>query len=166
MTTQFEPRRDDAAPTRGGRSTGNSTADQSGDQALHRFVDAQAGSYRSVVAELRAGRKSSHWMWFVFPQIAGLGRSPMAQRYAVDSLAEARAYLDHPVLGPRLVECAQLVLAADAPSAEHIFGGIDAMKLRSSMTLLLRADPDQPVFGAVLDRYFDGKPDAATDRLI
>jgi len=133
---------------------------------LQRFVDAQDGAYRSVVAELRAGRKTGHWMWFVFPQIAGLGRSPTAQRYAIRSLAEARAYLADPTLGPRLVECAGLVLQAKATSAEYIFGGIDAIKLRSSMTLFHRADPDQPVFAAVLERYFDGEPDEATDALL
>src|SRR3982750_1208644 len=98
-----------------------------GSYDLERFVAAQdaGGTYDRAVAELRAGRKTSHWMWFVFPQIAGLGRSPMAQRYAIGSLAEADAYLAHPVLGTRLAECAQLVLDADAPTPEHIFGGID-----------------------------------------
>lgn len=135
---------------------------------LERFVRAQnsGGTYETALAELRRGRKTSHWMWFVFPQIAGLGRSPMAERYAIDSLEEARAYLAHPVLGPRLLECAQAVLDADAPSAEAILGGIDAMKLRSSMTLFLRADPSHRQFQAVLDAYFDGEPDAATDRML
>jgi len=133
---------------------------------LQRFVDAQDGSYRSVVAELRAGRKTSHWMWFVFPQIAGLGRSPMAQRYAIRSLAEARAYLADPTLGPRLVECAGLVLQADAASAESIFGGIDAIKLRSSMTLFHRADPDDPAFPAVLAKWCGGRSDQRTDDLL
>jgi uncharacterized protein (DUF1810 family) len=132
---------------------------------LERFVHAQDENqtYAQAVAELRRGRKTSHWMWFVFPQIAGLGRSPMAQAYAIAGLAEARAYLAHPVLGPRLVECAQIVASHQGSTAEQIFGGIDAMKLRSSMTLFARADPEQPVFTAVLDQYFDG-PDPETEK--
>jgi uncharacterized protein (DUF1810 family) len=102
-------------------------------------------------------------MWFIFPQVQGLGSSAMAARFAIGSLEEARAYLAHRVLGPRLLECAALVLGADAPTAEAIFGGIDARKLRSSMTLFHRAAPDEPVFRDVLDRYFGGTPDAATD---
>jgi uncharacterized protein (DUF1810 family) len=109
-------------------------------------------------------------MWFVFPQIVGLGHSPMAERYAIGSLAEARAYLTHPVLGPRLLECTRAVLdsgkAPAAATAAAIFGGIDAMKLRSSMTLFLRADPSHPQFQAVLDAFFGGAADAATDRLL
>jgi uncharacterized protein (DUF1810 family) len=132
---------------------------------LERFVRAQdeRQTYRQAVSELRRGRKSSHWMWFVFPQIAGLGRSSMAQAYAIADLDEARAYLAHPVLGPRLVECAEIVASHQGLTAEQIFGGIDAMKLRSSMTLFARAAEDQPVFAAVLDRYFDG-PDPQTER--
>ena len=135
---------------------------------LERFVDAQdqGGTYDAAVAELRAGRKRSHWMWFVFPQIAGLGQSPISRRYAISSLAEAQAYLAHAVLGPRLTECARIVNDLKAPSAEDIFGGIDAMKLRSSMTLFARADPSNPVFGEVLDAYFGGVPDDATERLL
>jgi uncharacterized protein (DUF1810 family) len=135
---------------------------------LDRFVAAQeqGGTYEAAVAELRAGRKRSHWMWFVFPQISGLGQSPISRMYAISSLAEARAYLAHEVLGPRLVECARIVGALNAPSAEDIFGGIDAMKLRSSMTLFARADPTNPVFGEVLEAYFGGEPDGATDRLL
>ena len=133
---------------------------------LKRFVVAQHGVYDDVVAELRAGRKTSHWMWFVFPQVAGLGRSGMSQQYAIRSLDEARAYLAHPVLGPRLRECAGLVLATPARSAEDIFGGIDAVKLRSSMTLFHRADPGEPVFVEVLERFYGGVPDAATDRIL
>ena len=130
---------------------------------LERFVTAQdsGGTYSRAVAELRNGRKVSHWMWFVFPQIAGLGHSAMAQAYAIADLAEARAYLAHPVLGPRLLECAQIVAAHSGRTAEQIFGGIDAMKLRSSMTLFALADPEQPVFADVLDAFFDG-PDPAT----
>ncbi len=132
---------------------------------LARFVDAQdaGGTYERALAELRAGRKTSHWMWFVFPQIAGLGQSAMAQRYAIASLAEARAYLAHPTLGPRLVECASAVAGHGDVSAEHILGGIDAMKLRSSMTLFARADPGERVFAQVLEQFFTG-PDAATER--
>jgi len=131
---------------------------------LERFVRAQAGVYRSVVAELRQGRKATHWMWFVFPQIAGLGRSPMSERYAIGSIGEARAYLAHPVLGPRLRECAGLVLATTGRSAEDIFGPIDVTKLRSSMTLFHRAAPDEPMFTEVLDRFYGGVADPATDR--
>jgi uncharacterized protein (DUF1810 family) len=130
---------------------------------LQRFVTAQAPVYDQVRAELRRGRKASHWMWFVFPQIAGLGRSDTSRRYAISSLAEARAYLAHPVLGRRLVECASILVALPDRTAEQIFGGIDARKLRSSMTLFLRADPDEPVFAQVLDQYFEGAADIATE---
>ena len=134
---------------------------------LERFVTAQesGGTYQRAVTELRKGRKTSHWMWFIFPQIAGLGRSAMAQAYAINNLAEAQAYLAHPVLGPRLVECAELVASHRGLSAEQIFGGIDAMKLRSSMTLFAHADPDQEVFGQVIDQYFEG-PDPVTERRV
>jgi uncharacterized protein (DUF1810 family) len=130
---------------------------------LSRFVSAQAGVYDQAFGELRRGRKTSHWMWFVFPQIAGLGFSEMSRRYAIISLDEARAYLDHPVLGPRLRECARVVAASPAATAEDIFGGIDAVKLRSCMTLFLRAGSAEQVFQQVLDRYFDGLADPATD---
>jgi uncharacterized protein (DUF1810 family) len=135
---------------------------------LDRFVVAQdrGGTYTAAVEELRGGRKRSHWMWFVFPQIAGLGQSPTSRRYAISSLAEAQAYLAHPVLGPRLIECARIVKELDAASADDIFGGIDAMKLRSSMTLFARADPGNEVFQEVLDAYFAGAADDATDRLL
>jgi len=131
---------------------------------LDRFVQAQDsnGSFRRAVAELRAGRKVSHWMWFVFPQIEGLGFSAMSQRYAVSSLAEAQAYLRHPVLGPRLVECAAILAATDGKSAAEILGPVDAMKLRSCMTLFAAAAPGQPAFSAVLTKYFGGAPDDAT----
>jgi uncharacterized protein (DUF1810 family) len=134
---------------------------------LERFVTAQdgGGTYQRAVAELRTGRKTSHWMWFIFPQIAGLGRSPIAQRYAISDLAEAQAYLAHPVLGPRLIECAEIVASQRELSAEQIFGGIDAIKLRSSMTLFAHADPDQRIFTEVIDQYFDG-PDPETKRRI
>jgi uncharacterized protein (DUF1810 family) len=133
---------------------------------LARFVTAQASVHEQALAELRRGSKTGHWMWFVFPQIAGLGFSDMAQRYGISSLDEARAYLAHPVLGPRLRQCAQVVADTTGRSAEQIFGSIDAMKLRSSMTLFHRADPEEPVFAAVLDRYFDGVADEATDARI
>jgi uncharacterized protein (DUF1810 family) len=131
---------------------------------LQRFISAQdrGGTYQRAIAELRRERKTGHWMWFVFPQIQGLGRSSMSRTYAISSLDEARAYLAHPVLGHRLLECAEAVAAAP-PGAETILGGIDAQKLHSSMTLFLRAEPDQPVFAEVLARHFDGRPDAATD---
>ena len=134
---------------------------------LERFVTAQdsGGMYRRAVAELRRGRKTSHWMWFIFPQIAGLGRSATAQTYAISNLAEAQAYLAHPVLGPRLVECTEILASHRGLSAEQIFGGIDAIKLRSSMTLFARADPDQAIFRQVIDQYFAG-PDPETDRRI
>jgi uncharacterized protein (DUF1810 family) len=132
---------------------------------LERFVRAQdsGGTYQQAVAELRNGRKTSHWMWFIFPQVAGLGRSAMAQAYAISDLTEARAYLAHPVLGPRLVECAEIVASQRGLSAEQIFGGIDAIKLRSSMTLFAHADPDQTIFQQVIDQYYDG-PDRETER--
>jgi uncharacterized protein (DUF1810 family) len=132
---------------------------------LQRFVDAQdGGTYDRALQELRRGRKTSHWMWFVFPQIAGLGRSPMAQRYAIASLDEARAYLAHPVLGPRLRESAAALAELPGGDAEAVMGGIDAIKLRSSMTLFARADPGEPVFAAVLAQYFGGAPDPETER--
>lgn len=129
---------------------------------LQRFVDAQARNYDLALAELRAGRKDSHWMWYVFPQIAGLGVSAMAQTYAIGSLAEARAYLAHPVLGVRLLECVAAVVAVNGRSAREIFGGPDDMKLRSSLTLFARAAPGGTLFRRALDLYFDGEPDPRT----
>jgi len=130
---------------------------------LQRFVDAQdrGGTYERALAELRAGRKSSHWMWFVFPQRAGLGLSEMSRTYAIGSPEEARAYVEDPVLGPRLVACAEALLGHEDRSAREIIGEIDAVKLRSSMTLFARAAPEQPVFERVLDRYYEGEPDPA-----
>lgn len=135
---------------------------------LERFIDAQDGNgtYEQAVSELRSGRKVGHWMWFIFPQIAGLGHSSMSRKFAISSLAEAQAYLRHPILGPRLTKCAQLVAGINGKSATEIFGSIDALKLRSSMTLFMSAAPDEPVFQTVLDKYFNGSPDGATiDRL-
>ncbi len=129
---------------------------------LGRFVEAQEGVYERAVAELRAGSKRSHWMWFVFPQIAGLGRSSMAQAYAISGLDEARAYLDHPVLGPRLIECASILVEGDESDEERIFGPVDALKLRSSMTLFAHAAPAELAFRAVLGRFYAGVEDDAT----
>jgi uncharacterized protein (DUF1810 family) len=133
---------------------------------LERFVAAQDPVIDRVRAELRRGRKSSHWMWFVFPQLAGLGASPTARHYAIASLDEARAYLAHPVLGPRLVECARLAAAVTDGGAAEVFGYPDDLKLRSSMTLFARAAPDEPAFPAVLDRYYGGEPDPRTLELL
>jgi len=134
---------------------------------LGRFVQAQAGGvHEQAVAELRSGAKRSHWMWFVFPQLAGLGRSSTAQHYAIGSLDEARAYLAHPVLGPRLREVAGVVAASDASDAEALFGAVDAVKLRSSATLFDRAADGDDVFRRVLDRFFDGRADDTTDGLL
>jgi len=136
--------------------------------ALARFVRAQdeGGTYERALAELRAGSKRSHWMWFVFPQIAGLGSSAISQQYAIGSLEEARAYLAHPVLGVRLRECARAMLALRGVTAESVLGGVDALKLRSSMTLFARADPSEPLFAEVLARYFDGVADERTEGLL
>lgn len=133
---------------------------------LVRFLAAQEPVYGRVLDELRRGRKASHWMWFIFPQVAGLGESPTSQYYAISSLDEARAYLADPVLGSRLRECAALVLATAGQSTEAIFGRIDALKLRSCMTLFHRAVPDEPLFAQVLDRFYGGLADGATDRLL
>jgi uncharacterized protein (DUF1810 family) len=131
---------------------------------LQRFIDAQEeGSiYEQALSELRSGRKTSHWMWFVFPQRAGLGQSAISRRYAIGSAAEARAYLHHPVLGPHLVECSEALLAHEDRSAREILGETDATKLRSSMTLFAAVAPEQPIFRQVLDRYFEGEGDKAT----
>jgi uncharacterized protein (DUF1810 family) len=130
---------------------------------LDRFVLAQQHVYSAVLGELRSGHKTGHWMWFIFPQVAGLGHSAMSERYAIASLDEARAYLAHPVLGARLRECAGVVLATGGRTAEQIFGSTDAMKLRSCLTLFHRATPDKPVFAQLLDRYYGGVADEATD---
>lgn len=133
---------------------------------LDRFVDAQDHVYDGVLDELRRGRKTGHWIWFIFPQIAGLGHSAMSQRFSIVSLDEARAYLAHPVLGARLHECVTTMLAVHGRTADEILGPLDAMKMRSSMTLFHRAAPDEPAFGQVLERFFGGSPDAATDGLL
>jgi uncharacterized protein (DUF1810 family) len=137
-----------------------------GPHDLQRFVDAQdkGGTYERALTELRAGHKRSHWMWFVFPQIAGLGQSEMARTYAIASLDEAKAYLAHPVLGPRLGECAHALAEQSGRTAEEILGPIDAVKLRSSMTLFRHAEPGEPLFQRVLDRYYDGAADEETER--
>ncbi|MEW7851336.1 DUF1810 domain-containing protein [Massilia aurea] len=129
---------------------------------LDRFVQAQDPVYPAVLAELRAGHKRTHWMWFVFPQIAGLGTSAMAQRYAIASTDEAAAYLAHPVLGRRLRECAGIVAALDSDDAGAIFSHPDELKFHSSMTLFADVAPDEAVFQACIDKYFEGQPDPET----
>jgi len=129
---------------------------------LERFVQAQDPVYKTVVAELRDGRKRTHWMWFIFPQIAGLGSSEMSRKYAIRSADEAAAYLAHPVLGPRLRECAGLVAAIDDKAIEEIFDSPDDRKFHSSMTLFADVAPDEAVFQACLDKFFDGRADPAT----
>ena len=137
---------------------------------LQRFADAQAAVYSQVCAELRRGRKTSHWMWFIFPQIQGLGQSPMAIRFAIGSIAEANAYLLHPLLGLRLRECCDLLLKVEGRSIEEIMGYPDDLKLKSSMTLFSQAEGDDQrdnsTFLAVLQKYFKGEPDGATLRLL
>ena len=133
---------------------------------LGRFVRAQAGDYQRALAELRSGRKRSHWMWYVFPQLDGLGSSPTAKRYAIRSLDEARAYREHPLLGARLVECAEAVLAVESRSANEILGSPDDLKLRSCATLFARASPAGSVFHRLLDKYYGGEADPRTLRLL
>ena len=131
---------------------------------LERFVEAQATVYAQVLAELRAGQKRSHWMWFIFPQIRGLGASPTAQRYAIVSLLEARAYLDHPLLGAHLRECTAMVSGVAHRSAGEIFGWPDELKFRSCMTLFSVADPQEPAFAEALQKFYGGAPDEPTIR--
>lgn len=135
---------------------------------LQRFIDAQDrdGTYARALEELRAGRKASHWMWFVFPQLRGLGHSATAQRYGLASLAEARAYLDHPALGPRLRACTRAMLAIEGRDATAVLGSPDDLKFRSCMTLFQRAAPDEALFDQALLRYFDGAPDPRTLALL
>ncbi len=129
---------------------------------LQRFLDAQERVYDTVLDELRAGRKASHWIWFIFPQIAGLGHSAMAQQFAIASLDEAKAYLQHPVLGKRLRECTQLVLNVNGRSADEIFPHPDHLKFRSCMTLFMTAATDNALFKNALLKYFEGQPDQKT----
>lgn len=129
---------------------------------LQRFVEAQAGCFERVCQELRNGRKESHWMWFIFPQLKGLGRSSMAERYGISSREEAEAYLAHPVLGARLRQCTELVLAVEGRSVEQIFGFPDDLKFRSSMTLFACVDSGESVFKIALKKYFAGKLDQLT----
>lgn len=129
---------------------------------LGRFIQAQGPVYADVLAELRGGRKRTHWMWFIFPQIDGLGHSPTSRHYAIKSGEEARQYYSHPLLGRRLVECTEAILAISGRSAREIFGSPDDMKLRSSMTLFSTIDNPGSVFTQVLDRYFQGQPDSKT----
>jgi uncharacterized protein (DUF1810 family) len=133
---------------------------------LQRFVDAQEGDYARALAEIRAGEKRSHWMWYIFPQCHGLGHSPTARRFALRSLAEAEAYLHHPILGPRLVEAAEATLALEGRSAHDIFGSPDDMKLHSSATLFSRVAAAGSPFHRILDRFFGGRPDPRTLELI
>lgn len=133
---------------------------------LARFVEAQEGSYRQALAEIRRGQKRSHWMWYVFPQFDGLGSSPVSRRYAIKSVAEAEAYLRHPILGPRLLEIARATLGIEGRSALEVFGSPDDMKLRSSATLFATISPPGSVFEQLLDRYFDGEPDHRTLQLL
>ena len=133
---------------------------------LDRFIEAQEGDYENALAEIRAGRKRSHWMWYVFPQFIGLGNSPTSVHYAIKSRAEAEAYLAHPILGPRLLECAEAVVQVQNRSAHEIFGSPDDLKLRSSATLFASVSPDASVFHRIIGTYFDGKPDVRTTELM
>lgn len=144
----------------------SSTDLQSDPYELSRFVRAQEGEYERALSELRGGRKRSHWMWYVFPQLEGLGSSAISRRYAIRSVEEARAYLADPVLGPRLEECTEAVLGVEGRSAHEIFGSPDDMKLRSCATLFARASPPGSPFERLLRRYFGGEPDPRTLRLL
>ncbi len=148
-----------AVPARGGSESGDP-------YDLDRFVEAQEATYDTGLSEIRSGRKRSHWMWYVFPQLDGLGSSPMSRRYAVRSLAEAQAYLGHPVLGPRLVECAEAVLGVELRSALAIFGSPDDLKLRSCATLFAEASPSGSVFERILQKYYRGERDPRTLSLL
>jgi uncharacterized protein (DUF1810 family) len=133
---------------------------------LERFVAAQEGVYQGALRELRGGRKTGHWIWFIFPQLVGLGRSGTSRFYAIASVEEARAYLAHPILGPRLLESVSAALGTSGASAGQIFGSLDAMKVRSSLTLFHRAAPDEPLFRQMLERFYSGVTDDATDALL
>jgi uncharacterized protein (DUF1810 family) len=144
-------------------STCTDSADPYG---LNRFVQAQAADYEQALSEIRGGRKRSHWMWYIFPQYQGLGFSSTSRRYAIKSLAEAEAYLSHPVLGPRLLECAEAAIGLEAESAFQVFGSPDDMKLQSSATLFAYVSPPGSVFARLLDKYFQGERDDNTLRLL
>jgi uncharacterized protein (DUF1810 family) len=133
---------------------------------LSRFVDVQQGEYEMALAEIRAGRKRSHWMWYIFPQFEGLGMSPTSQLYSIKSDEEARAFLAHPVLGPRLIECAEAACGVEGRSATEVFGSPDDLKLRSSATLFAKVSPPGSVFDRLLDKYYGGKRDERTLRLM
>ena len=133
---------------------------------LQRFVHAQERDYERALAEVRSGRKRSHWMWYVFPQVAGLGQSSMSQRYAINTLGEARAYLAHPILGARLKEIADAVLGVQGRTAHEVFGSPDDLKLLSSATLFALVSPDDSVFHRIIDKYFDGRHDERTLELV
>ena len=133
---------------------------------LDRFLTAQEDAYDTALDELRSGRKRSHWIWFIFPQLAGLGRSPTAQFYAINSIEEAQAYLAHPILGARLHECLKALQLLETTNAEAVFGELDAMKLRSSLTLFAEADPGDAILEAALDRWFEGERDRKTLQLL
>ena len=133
---------------------------------LSRFLEAQKNAYDTALREIKAGQKRSHWMWYIFPQIQGLGYSAMARHYAIRDLGEAREYLQHPVLGPRLVEISEALLALDESDPRRVMGSPDDLKLRSCMTLFQCAAPDQPVFGKVLDKFYGGRPDGRTLEIV
>ena len=133
---------------------------------LSRFVEAQQRDYATALAELQHGRKQSHWIWYVFPQVKGLGHSAMSERYGIEGLAEAQAYLAHPLLGPRLVECVEVMLSHAERTAPAILGDIDALKFRSCLTLFSLADPSEPRFAEALRQFFDGEPDPKTLALL
>ena len=133
---------------------------------LDRFVRAQAGTYEQALSELQHGRKHSHWMWWIFPQLEGLGSSPTSRAYSIKSADEARAYLDHPVLGPRMIACAEALMAVEGRSATAILGSPDDLKLRSSATLFAHVSPAGSVFERILDKFYGGERDAATRRLL
>jgi uncharacterized protein (DUF1810 family) len=133
---------------------------------LYRFVRAQADDYERALAEIKGGRKRSHWMWYVFPQVEGLGFSSTSRLYAIRSIAEAKAYLEHPLLGPRLIECAEAALAVEGKSAREVFGSPDDMKLRSSATLFAQVSPPGSVFARLLGKFYGGEPDRETLRLL
>jgi len=145
---------------------GDTASDRRDPYDLNRFISAQEGVYEHALAELRDGLKRSHWMWYIFPQIEGLGHSPTSRHYSIKSLEEARQYLAHPVLGPRLKECAEVVMAVQVQSATDIFGHPDDWKLQSSMTLFELVSGPQSVFGRVLDKYYQGKRDTKTLQLV